>query len=118
MCAHGCRKAHVPNSRDKKVIPKKVPAGFAEVGQWTAGPIPGRVIDVGQHFKWRKRLMISSLRGVAQLIQTRAEEGGFGAADGKRKKTRKSKDSVQRAMQIAGNASRDHTYMILDMRGQ
>ena len=53
------------------------------------------------------------LRIVAQLIQTRAAEGGFGAADGKRKKTKKSKDSVQRAMQIAENASRDHAYMIL-----
>jgi hypothetical protein len=58
------------------------------------------------------------LRGVAQLIHTRAEEGGFGTADGKRKKMEKSKDSVQRAMQIAENASMDQTYMILDMRGQ
>jgi hypothetical protein len=30
---------------------------------------------------WRKKLMISCLRGVAQLIHTRAEEGGFGTAD-------------------------------------
>ena len=62
--------------------------------------------------------MISCLRGVAQLIHTRAEEGGFGTADGKRKKKKKSKDSVQRAMQIAENASMDQAYMILDMRGQ
>ena len=55
---------------------------------------------------------------VAQLIHTRAEEGGFGTADGKRKKMKKSKDSVQRAMQIAENASMDQTYMTLDMRGQ
>ena len=67
---------------------------------------------------WKKKLMISCLRGVAQLIHTRAEEGGFRAADGKRKKTKKSKDSVQRAMQIAENASRNHAHMILDMRGQ
>ena len=52
--------------------------------------------------------MISCLRGVAQLIHTRAEEGGLGAADGKRKKMKKSKDSVQRAMQIAENTS--HPY--------
>ena len=58
------------------------------------------------------------LRGVAQLIQTRAEEGGFGAADGKRKKTKKSKNSVQRALQNAENAARNHAYMILDIRGQ
>ena len=62
--------------------------------------------------------MISCLRGVAQLIYTRAEEGGFGTADGKRMKMKKSKDSVQRVMQIAENASMDQTYMILDMRGQ
>jgi len=60
--------------------------------------------------------MISCLRGVAQLIQTRAEEGEFGAADGKRKKIKKSKDSVQRALQNAENAARNHAcYMILDM---
>ena len=53
---------------------------------------------------------------VAQLIHTRAEEGGFGTADGKRKKMIKSKDSVQRAMQIAENASMDQTYMMLDTR--
>ena len=62
--------------------------------------------------------MISCLRVVAQLIHTRAEEGGFGAADGKRKKIKKSKDSVQRALQNAENAARNHAYMILDMRGQ
>ena len=62
--------------------------------------------------------MISCLRGVAQLIHTRAEKGGFGAADGKRKKSKKSKDSVQKAMQIAEIASRNHAHMILDMRGQ
>ena len=67
---------------------------------------------------WKKKLMISCLRGVAQLIHTRAEEGGLGTADGKQKKMKKSKDSVQRAMQIAENASMDQTYMILDMRGQ
>jgi hypothetical protein len=62
--------------------------------------------------------VISGLRGVAQLIHTRAEEGGLGAADGKQSKLKKSKDSVQRAMQIAENASRIHSHMILDMRGQ
>jgi hypothetical protein len=62
--------------------------------------------------------MISCLRGVAQLIQTRAEEGGFGAADGKRKKTKKSKDSVQIALQDAEIAARNRAYMNLDMRGQ
>ena len=44
--------------------------------------------------------MISCLRGVAQLIYTRAEEGGFGTADGKRNKIKKIKDSVQRAIKI------------------
>jgi hypothetical protein len=44
---------------------------------------------------------------VAQLIHTRAEEGGLGTADGKRKKMKKSKDSVQKAMQIAEIASRN-----------
>ena len=62
--------------------------------------------------------MISCLRGVAQLIQTRVEEGGFGAADGKRKKTKKSKDSVQIALQDAEIAARNRAYMNLDMRGQ
>ena len=62
--------------------------------------------------------MISCLRGVAQLIHTRAEEGGFGAADGKGKKTKKSKDSVQKAIKIAENAKRNHACMILDMSGQ
>ena len=62
--------------------------------------------------------MISCLCGVAQLIHTRAEEGGFGTVDEKRMIMKKSKDSVQRAMQIAENASMDQTYMILDMRGQ
>ena len=42
----------------------------------------------------------------------------IGSADGERKKTKKSKDSVQRAMQDAENAARNHAYMILDMRGQ
>ena len=51
-------------------------------------------------------------------VHTRAEEGGFGTADGKRKKMKKSEDAEQRAMQIAENASMDQTYMILDMRGQ
>ena len=46
---------------------------------------------------WRKKLMISCLCGVAQLIHTRAEEGGFGTVDGKRKKTKKSKDSGQKS---------------------
>jgi hypothetical protein len=64
-------------------------------------------------------LMISCLRGVAQLIHTRAEEGGLGTADGKqKKKMKKSNNSVQRAMQIAENASRNHAHMILDMRRQ
>ena len=36
----------------------------------------------------------------------------------KAKENEKSKDSVQRAMQIAENASMDQTYMVLDMRGQ
>ena len=62
--------------------------------------------------------MISCLRGVAQLIHTRAEEGELGAADGKQKKMKKSKDSVQRAIKIAENAKRNHAHMILDMRGQ
>jgi hypothetical protein len=62
--------------------------------------------------------MISFLRGVAQLIHTRAEEGGFGAADGKRKKSKKSKDSVQKALHGAEIASRNHACMNLDMRGQ
>jgi hypothetical protein len=62
--------------------------------------------------------MIFCLRGVAQLIRTRAEEGGFGAADGKRKKTKKSKDSVQKALHGAEIASRNHACMIFDMRGQ
>jgi hypothetical protein len=56
------------------------------------------------------------LRGVAQLIHTRAEEGGVGAADGKKNKMKKSKDSVQRAIKITENASRNHAHMILDMR--
>ena len=63
-------------------------------------------------------LMISCLCGVAQLIHTRAEEGGLGTAEGKQKKMKKSKDSVQRAIKIAENASRNHAHMILDMRGQ
>jgi hypothetical protein len=67
---------------------------------------------------WRKKLMMSCLRGVAQLIQTRAKEGGFGAADGKRKKTKKSKVSVQKALHGAEIASRNHACMILDMCGQ
>ena len=46
------------------------------------------------------------------MIYTRAEEGGLGTADGKQKKMKISKDSVQRAMQIAENASMDQTYMI------
>ena len=46
------------------------------------------------------------------------EEGGLGTADGKQKKTKKSKDSVQRAIKIAENANRNHAHMILDMRGQ
>ena len=62
--------------------------------------------------------MISCLRGVAQLIHTRAEEGGLGTADGKQKKMKKSKDSVQRAIKIAENANRNHAHMILDIRGQ
>ena len=62
--------------------------------------------------------MISCLRGVAQLIHTRAEEGGFGTADGKRKKTKKSKDSVQKALHGAKIMSRNHAYMILDTRDQ
>ena len=68
--------------------------------------------------RWRKKLMISCLRGVAQLIHTRAEEGGFGAADGKRNKNKKSKDSVQKALHGAEIASRNHACMILDTRGQ
>jgi hypothetical protein len=60
---------------------------------------------------WKKKLMISCLRGVTQLIHTRAEEGGLGAADGKQKKIKKSKDSVQRAIKIAANAKRDHAHM-------
>ena len=67
---------------------------------------------------WKKKLMISCLRGVAQLIHTRAEEGGLGTADGKQKKMEKSKDSVQRAIKIAEKASRNQAHMILDMRGQ
>ena len=59
--------------------------------------------------------MISCLRGVAQLIHTRAEEGGLGTAEGKQKKMKKSKDSVQRAIKIAENANRNHANMILDM---
>ena len=55
---------------------------------------------------------------MAQLIHTRAEESGFSTADGKRKKTKKSKDSVEKAKQIAENASMDQAYMILDMCGQ
>ena len=56
---------------------------------------------------------------MAQLIQTRAEQGEFGAADGKRKKTKKSKDSVQRAMQIAEErVERSGFIMILGTRGQ
>jgi hypothetical protein len=66
---------------------------------------------------WGKKLMISCLRGVAQLIHTRAEEGGLGTAEGKQKKMKESKDSVQRAIKIAENASRNHAHMILDMRG-
>ena len=62
--------------------------------------------------------MISCLCGVAQLIHTRAEEGGLGTADGKQKKMKKSKDSVQRAIKIDENASRNHAHMILEMRGQ
>ena len=56
--------------------------------------------------------MISCLRGVAQLIHTRAEEGGLGTAVGKQKKMKKSKDSVQRAIKIAENAKRNHAHMI------
>ena len=67
---------------------------------------------------WKKKLMISCLRGVAQLIHTRAEEGGLGTADGKQKRMKKSKDLVQRAIKIAENANRNHAHMILDMRGQ
>ena len=55
---------------------------------------------------------------MAQLIHTRAEEGGLGTADGKQKKMKKTKDSVQRAIKIAENAKRNHAHMILDMRGQ
>jgi hypothetical protein len=55
---------------------------------------------------------------VAQLSHTRAEEGGFGAADGKRKKMKKSKDSVHKALQGAEIALRNHACMILEMRGQ
>ena len=60
-------------------------------------------------------MMISCLRGVAQLIHTRAEEGGLGTAVGKQKKMKKSKDSVQRAIKIAENAKRNHAHMILDI---
>jgi hypothetical protein len=67
---------------------------------------------------WKKKLMISCLRGEAQLIHTRAEEGGLGTADRKQKKMKKSKDSVHRAIKIAENANRNHAHMILDMRGQ
>jgi hypothetical protein len=83
-------------------------SGFSSVSECCAVLLP----------YWRKKLMISCLRGVAQLIHTRAEDGGFGTADGNRKKMKNSKASVQRAMQIAENASMDQTYMILDMRGQ
>ena len=62
--------------------------------------------------------MISCLRGVAQLIHTRAEEGGFGAGDENRKKTKNSKDSLEKALHVAEIASRNHACMILDTRGQ
>ena len=62
-----------------------------------------------------KKLMISCLR-VAQLHQ-RKKVDWVPQMESKRK-WKKSKDSVQRAMQIAENASMDQTYLILDMRGQ
>ena len=75
---------------------------------WSASSILEKKID-DLLFAWR---------GTAQLIHTRAEEGGLGAADGKKNKMKKSKDSVQRAIKIAENANRNHAHMILDMRGQ
>jgi hypothetical protein len=45
-------------------------------------------------------------------------DSGLGTADGRQKRMKKSKDSVQRAIKIAENASRNHAHMILDMRGQ
>jgi hypothetical protein len=68
-----------------------------------------------QNSEWTNtRLFYSTL--LISLIHTRAEEGGFGAADEKRKKTKQSKDSGQKAVHGVEIASRNHACMILDTR--
>jgi hypothetical protein len=60
--------------------------------------------------------LLFAWRGTVDSHQSGGRWIGYGS--GRQKKMKKSKDSVQRAMQIAENASMDQTFRILDMRGQ
>ena len=60
--------------------------------------------------------LLFAWRGTVDSHQSGGRWIGYGS--GRQKKMKKSKDSVQRAMQIAENAKRNHAHMILDMRGQ
>ena len=73
---------------------------------WSASSILEKKID-DLLFAWR---------GTVDSHQSGGRWIGYGRWKAKEKK--KSKDSVQRAMKIAENASRNHAHMILDMRGQ